>query len=51
MTSHNDLFSVCDVTKSLDVIHQDFHEAFDIDSQHELLYIIKQLSMEVKVYE
>ncbi len=51
MTFYNDLFSIYDLTNSMDVVvYLHFQKAFDKVPHHKLLYKLKQLGIDGQVY-
>ncbi len=51
MTFYNDLFSVYDVTISLDIVYLDFQKPFDKVPHHKLLYKLKQMGIDGQVHQ
>ncbi len=50
LTVYNNLFSVHDITRSLDIVYLDFQKAFDKVPHNELMFKVKQLGIAGNVH-
>ncbi len=50
LTFHNDLFTVHDITRLLDIVHLDFRKAFDKVPHNKLMFKVNQLGIAGNVH-